>query len=95
MPDGLLRYLEIRDRQRADVVARTLAAMTDRERALVREAAVMGYVRGAVFGAATARDIPDGLVILADVVSACLEIPDLYPAINNLTSEPYVNGEPE
>lgn len=88
IPDGLLRYLEIRDQQRADAVAKTLAAMTEVERRIFREAAVMGYVLGV-------RSTPDGhhaeipkdQAILEHVVSHIISsgVEYLYPITNHLT----------
>lgn len=85
LPDGLLRYLAERDLRRAGRVEHTLAAMTVRERRLVREAAVMGYVQGvrAVPGGHNATIPPDS-TILARVVGACLAFPDLYPVIGRI-----------
>jgi hypothetical protein len=88
--DGLMRYLAVRERARSAEVERTLAAMTLREQAMVREAAVMGHVRGVLFGAAHGRGarIPADSAMLADVISACLAMPDLYPAISGLAESP-------
>lgn len=86
LPDMLVSYLTVRNRQRAEAVARTLTAMTEREQRLVREAAVMGYVRGALFGQAHNRNagLPDDSAIVADVITACHSNADLYPVINSL-----------
>ncbi len=81
---GLARYLGIRDQQRAEATAKVLASLTDREHALVREAAVMGYVRGRMAGdlpRTDERPFPSDTAILAEVVGGCLGIPDLYPTI--------------
>lgn len=82
LPEDLVRYLADRDRQHHHAVVETLAAMTDREQLLVREAAVMGFVQGqrAGTGAGTPRDS----VILARVIDAALAMPDLYPTISHL-----------
>lgn len=53
--DMLVQYLAIRDQQRTERAEVTLSAMNPRERKLVREAAVMGYVRGAMAGEVAAR----------------------------------------
>jgi hypothetical protein len=60
-----------------------------REQKLVREASIMGFVRDAMAGRFAARagvspDIPDGRDILAEVVSACLSMPDLYPTFERM-----------
>lgn len=84
IPDELIRYLAVRDAQRDDRVNRALAALTDRERALVREAAVMGYVQGV--GAARAKefDIPKDSEIVWRVIAGCQTFDDLYPTISAL-----------
>ncbi|RKN40772.1 hypothetical protein [Streptomyces hoynatensis] len=80
LPDYLVRYLEQRAQQRADAVNAVLARLTDREQALAREAAVMGYAQG--------RRHPEGephptnSQVLAEVIDACLSFADLYPTIN-------------
>lgn len=76
----LIHYLEQRAADRAGAVNAVLAQLTDRERALVKDAAVMGYVQG--------RRHPEGEPhprdghVLVGVIDACLAHPDLYPAIN-------------
>lgn len=85
MPEWLIGYLAERDAERSDRVGATLAAMTDRERLLVREVAVMAFVRGRIFGQSTPRDTPhpkDSEVVY-EVVS-CAQSPsmaDLYPLL--------------
>ncbi|ONK09482.1 hypothetical protein [Streptomyces sp. MP131-18] len=80
LPDYLVRYLEQRAQQRADAINNVLARLTDRERALIRDAAVMGYVQG--------RRHPEGDPhpkdgdVLTQVIDACFSFADLYPAIN-------------
>ncbi len=86
---GLARYFASREQQRAEQVASVLGAMNPRERKLVREAAVMGYVRGTMAGAVDGRagreaEIPHDRDILALVVSCCLSIPDLYPTFEQM-----------
>jgi hypothetical protein len=90
--EDLIRYLAVRDRQHADEIAETLAALTDREGALFREAAVMGFVRGQMYGAAFGRKrVPSDSDMVAEVVGACLSMPDLYPVITGYVPTP----EPE
>lgn len=82
IPEQLLAYFAEREQQRADDVAATLACLTERERRLIREAAVMGYVRGRMHPAD--QDQPKDAAVLATVVDACLAMPDLYPVISGV-----------
>ncbi|MEU5163943.1 hypothetical protein AB0G74_30610 [Streptomyces sp. NPDC020875] len=75
--EPLLAHLADREQQRVDA---TLACLTDRERRLIREAAVMGYAQGQ---RRPTGDLTDA-AILAQVVRACLEMPDLYPVISGV-----------
>ncbi len=78
LPAGLADYLAARDSARQRQTDDAIAALTDREQALVREAAVMGYVQGAM---AHGQAIPVDSAILRLVITACLAIPDLYPTL--------------
>lgn len=82
LPEALARYLTERDVQRADDVRDTLEALTVRERRLVREAAVMGYVRGRMHP--ESLEHPKDGAVLADVIAACLASSDLYPVISGV-----------
>ena len=75
---SLLAYFETRQQQRADDRNAVLRGLTKREQQLVREAAVMGYVRGTM---APDKDIPDDSDVTAFVIDCCLGFPDLYPAM--------------
>jgi hypothetical protein len=89
LPASLITYLADRDAAHAQAVTDLLDRLTPRERALIRDAAVMGYVRGRMH-AQDEKHPKDGAV-LAEVVDACLALPDLYPAINAVaqaTEEP-------
>jgi hypothetical protein len=81
IPPELINYLVNRDRAREERTDQALAALTPRELALVREAAVMGYVQGAM--AQKGQAIPVDSAILRLVVTACLAIPDLYPTLSD------------
>lgn len=80
LPDFMVTYLAEREAQRANAVDEFLARLTDRERALFHDAAVMGYVQGLI------RDrsdrCPKDSRIVALVADACFGVPDLYPAVN-------------
>lgn len=87
-PDMMARlatYYQRRGEQRGERVKATLSAMTPREQALVREAAVMGYVRGQQAERAGARETPPDVLILGEVIACCHDMADLYPTINALT----------
>lgn len=65
-----------------------LNGLSERERLLVREAAVMGYVRGAYSANAQAArepiappEIPPDSAIVLDVLAACDAHRDLYPTL--------------
>jgi len=74
-------YLAGRDQQHAQEIEDALAALTPREQALVKEAAVMGYVRGHLAAGTGPPRIPADSAVLAEVIGACLATPDLYPNI--------------
>jgi hypothetical protein len=86
---GLIRYLAIRDQSRARQVDARLARLTDHERQLVREAAVMGYVLGHMSGEVQGRKglppmsgaIPKDGAIVAKVLLCCRSQSDLYPIL--------------
>lgn len=80
IPDDIVRYVVARDQQRAEQVDQAWAALTERERALVREAAVMGYVRG-VLSTGTQPTIPPDSTVVRTVIGACQAMPDLYPTL--------------
>ena len=78
MDAQLLAYFETRQQMRADERDAVLRGLTKREQQLVREGAVMGYVRGTM---AHDREIPGDSDVLALVIDCCLGFPDLYPAM--------------
>lgn len=83
IPASIVAYVADRDAKRAEGVARTLGALTPRERALVKEAAVMGYVQGVRAADAIHKvEIPPDSHILHLVVAECHGMPDLYPNIS-------------
>ncbi|WP_086711199.1 hypothetical protein [Streptomyces antimycoticus] len=86
LPPSLIAYLAQRDAQRADAVRTVLGSLTDRERALIKDAAVMGYVRGRMHPQDEKH--PKDSAVLAEVVDACLAFPHLYPAINAAEQPP-------
>jgi len=85
LPEWLISYVERQDAQRADAVSEVLTSLTDRERALVKDAAVMGYAQG--MRHPQGETIPRDATIVVKVVEACLAFPDLYPAISRYVPE--------
>lgn len=78
MDAQLLAYFEKRRQMHADERGAVLRGLTKREQQLIREAAVMGYVRGTM---AHSEEIPADSDVLALVIDCCLNFPDLYPAM--------------
>lgn len=86
LPDAYVRYLAARDQQRVNAVQSTLAAMTEVERRIFREAAVMGYVCGVM--AVPSRNnvpIPPDTDIVNEVIDSIHGFDDRYPITNSLT----------
>lgn len=80
VPEFLATYMERQRAARADAVNAVLASLTDRERALIKDAAVMGYVRGMTHP--KGEQVPKDGQIVAEVIDACQAFPDLYPTVN-------------
>lgn len=80
LPPALLDYYAKRQQQRAEAVKTFLDGLTEYERSLFHDAAVMGYVRGSMHP--RNADIPLNPAIVADVVNACFAHSDLYPFVN-------------
>jgi hypothetical protein len=79
LPDGLLQYIAEQDAAHATAAAKVLEeVLTQRERELVQEAAMMGWVLGMRHA-----DVPypGKERVVAAVVDACLAFSELYPAI--------------
>lgn len=92
LPDFLVTYLESRDTARANAINDFLATLSNRERSLMREAAVMGYVRGRMHPQDEKH--PKDSAVFAEVLDAALAIPDLYPTISaHLADEPDATEE--
>ena len=83
LPPALLDYFANRHAQEAMLTDQAWAALTPREQALVREAAVMGFVRGQFYG--TERRTPKDSAIVRDVLTEVRGFADLYPTLNGLT----------
>lgn len=80
LPQALATYLAERDAQHADKAQAFLDSLTHRERALIHDAAVMGYVQG------LRRDLSEGCPkdshVVHLVIDACFAFPDKWPAVN-------------
>lgn len=82
LPAELVAYFAARDAQRADAVTAVLEELTPRERHLAHDAAVMGYVLGRMHPKDDPH--PKDSAVVAEVIAACLALPDLYPGTNAL-----------
>lgn len=71
LPPEMVAYFETRARQREDEIDERLAELTPRERSLVRDAAVMGYVQGRLDERARV-EFPKDTSIMRMVVYAAL-----------------------
>ncbi|MFG2359416.1 hypothetical protein [Streptomyces sp. NPDC048521] len=89
---ALADYFAKRQAARAERVRAFLDSLTPRERALVQDVAVMGYVRGSMHP--RGEEIPLNADILADVINACFVYPDLYPAVATIERCPNLRTVP-
>lgn len=80
LPESLIAYFAERETQRADRAAAFLDGLTEYERHLVHDAAVMGYVQGLMRD--QSEGVPKDSQIMALVVDACFAHPDKYPAVH-------------
>ncbi|MFD7705673.1 hypothetical protein [Streptomyces sp. NPDC059786] len=80
IPEPLLTYFAEREAQRADRVAAFLNGLSEYERHLIHDAAVMGYVQGLMRD--RTEGVPKDSQTMALVIDACFAHPDRYPAVN-------------
>ena len=85
LPEALLTLFANREAERHQRAAERFATFTERERVLMKEAAVMGYVQGSMHPKGDL--IPKDSWILARVIESCLGCPDLYRTISGDTEE--------
>lgn len=78
LPDVIVQYIAGRDNARATAVAGVLSGLTERERLLVTDAAVMGWVQGMRHHD---LEYPGNHRVVPMVVDACLAFSDLYPTL--------------
>lgn len=80
----IVEILGVRARLRQDKRIEALARFTPREQRLIREASVMGFVRGVRYEGYRRDDEPeiprDGWIV-EQVLGGCLSFEDLYPLI--------------
>lgn len=94
LPPQLASYLQVQDNKRTRRVETFLASLTPRERSLVHDAAVMGYMQGTYHE--RHKPIPKDSVIMRQVVAECQAFPDLYPVIGGRVDQYlYAPAEPE
>jgi hypothetical protein len=86
IPGWLVSYMDQRATARTSAVNEVLEGLTDRERGLVHDAAVMGYVRGSLHP--KGEEIPRDAGIVADVAHACLAHADRYPTLTGYVPVP-------
>lgn len=88
MKEAIYRNIAERDAARRAEVEEGLKKLTERERRILREAAVMGYVRGVLAGQCGDFNIPNDTAVQNEVVTAIFAMPSrLYPVIHSLKSE--------
>lgn len=80
LPEPLLADIANRAAARANAAAEVYGALTERERGLVKDAAVMGYVQGLM--RTREEGMPKDSQIVQLVVQECLAFPDLYPTLS-------------
>ena len=93
LPPELVTYLVTRAQQREQIIDDRLAELTPRERSLVRDAAVMGYVQGRLDERAH-TDYPKDTAILRMVIDAALLEESGYAILRGVAHE-YTEPETE
>jgi hypothetical protein len=91
LPPALVTYFEARARQREQDIDTRLAELTPRERSLVRDAAVMGYVQGRLDERARV-DYPKDTQITRMVVYAALREDEGYAILRGAAHQ-YIEPE--
>lgn len=86
IPEQLATYFQQRAAARASAVNEVLDGLTERERGLVHDAAVMGYVQGLM--RPREEGCPKDSQVVAGVIHACLSHPDLYPTLTGYVPIP-------
>lgn len=73
-------YLTFGEQRRLHEARVAMQTLTAREQHLVREAAIMGFVRGQMRGEHT-QEVPGDAVIVQEVLNCCAAMPDHYPVL--------------
>ena len=84
--EALLNYLATMERSRQEQAKEMYRRLTRRERRILREAAVMGFVLGTWSGIkpGNGRDMPPDSKIVELVLNSCQSQKDLYPLLGRL-----------
>lgn len=82
--DKLAPYLAARDADRTRHAEQLLAAMTKRERSLVREVAIHAYVQGLIAGKSGEQQPPPDSAVLYSTLLGCLSMPDINPTMDRI-----------
>ncbi len=85
MDEKLMTYFKLRDEAYLREIEELASTFSERELLLVKEAAVMGYVRGKMSG--PAGPVPQDSGILREVLGAIIGSPALYPTISGYREE--------
>lgn len=93
LPPELAAYLVTRAQQREQEIDERLAELTPRERSLVRDAAVMGYVLGRMDERARV-EFPKDTPIMRGVVYAALREDEHYAVLRGIAHQ-YTEPEAE
>lgn len=82
MPSWLPGYMAERDRQHRAEISDALLRLTPRERLILREAAVSGYVRGVMHAGGLHRgEVPPDRVMVREALETCIAHGDIYPLL--------------
>jgi hypothetical protein len=82
---AMVNYHVAQEQRRKEQSERILSTLTERERELVKEAAVMGYALGVKLAGGLPNAMhPKDSEVLQDVLLSCRSHSDLYPVIGTL-----------
>lgn len=82
----VMDYLRKQETARLKRIQAAIQRLTPRERRIVGEAAVMGFVQGMMAAGVTLDDaMPDDETIVLRVFNGIISTPDLYPTLSATT----------